>query len=94
MDFEFSGRKRHLYFELMRQLTGAQRLRISRQMTAWEVSRSRAEIARANPEFTDEKVGLKWVEITYGEELAKNLREYLYQRQISNTNVSQHPTSC
>lgn len=88
MDFKFSDRKDYLYIELLRQLTVAQRLRIAGQMTAWEISRSRAEIARTNPEFTEEQVRLKWVENTYGKELAENLREYLHQRQVGSKDVN------
>jgi hypothetical protein len=71
----------------MRELTVAQRLWYVRQMTSWEVSRSRAEIAKANPEFTDEEVNLKWVELSYGAELAANLREDMRQRRSSTPNV-------
>jgi hypothetical protein len=88
MEFKFSGRQEFLYIELLRQLTGAQRMRTARWMSSWEISRSHEEIARANPEFTDEQVGLKWVEITYGEELAKKLRDYLPQRQLDLLNAN------
>jgi hypothetical protein len=77
MDFEFPRKKTHLFIELMRQLSGAQRVWVSRKMTAWEVSRSRQEIAGENPNFNEEEVKLKWVELTYGEELAARLREHL-----------------
>ena len=87
MEFEFSDRKKYLYLELNRQLTGAQRLWMCRRMTAWEVARTREEIARANPEFSDEEVNLKWVEMAYGADLAARLREDLRQRRLNAPNV-------
>ena len=81
MEFKFSGRKEYLYIELLRQLTAGQRLWIVQEMTHWEVSRQREEIAKANPQFTDEEVRLKWVELTYGASLAEGLRADLQRRQ-------------
>ena len=82
VEFNFVGRQRYLYFKLMQQLTRAQRVWFVRKMTAWDVARSRAEIAKANPAFTDEEVRLKWVELAYGADLADRLRAYLRERQV------------
>ncbi len=83
MDFEFPRKQNYLFIELMRQLTGAQRLWVSLQMTAWEISRSREEIARENPGFSEEEVKMKWVELSYGPELAAGLREYMKCREAA-----------
>jgi hypothetical protein len=80
LDFDFSPKKKYLFVEVMRQLTVAQRIWVSRQMTAWEVSRSREEIARENPQSSEEEVKMRWVELNYGQELAAELREYLKLR--------------
>jgi hypothetical protein len=80
MEFTFSSKQKYLFVELMRQLTVAQRVWVSRRMTAWEVSRCREEIARDNPQLNDEEIRLKWVALSYGPELAAELREHLRQR--------------
>jgi hypothetical protein len=82
MEFEFSGRKRYLFFELLRQLTPQQRLLHTLKMTSWEIKRQREEIAKANPQFTEEEVNLKWVEQAYGKELAEGLHADLARRKL------------
>jgi hypothetical protein len=81
MDYwKYPPRQEYLLNELNRAMTGTERLAISGYMTHWEIERSRAEIAKAHPEFSPKEVKLKWVEITYGEELAKGLRAELDRR--------------
>jgi hypothetical protein len=63
-------------------MTGAQRLAISGYLTHWEIERSRAAIAKAHPELSPRDLKLKWVEITYGEELAIGLRAELDRRAL------------
>ena len=69
MDFEFPRKKTHLFIELMRQLSGAQRVWVSRKMTAWEVSRSRQEIADENPNFNVETDDIGFLDLVDGEQI-------------------------
>jgi hypothetical protein len=62
---------------LVRQLSGAQKITQSRSLTALAIGLSRRAIARANPHLDRREVDLLWVEYTYGKDLASRLREYL-----------------
>lgn len=63
--------------ELLRKATIAQRIGLARSLTALVVRMSRSAIARANPGLSPEELDIKYVEITYGSELADGLRERL-----------------
>jgi len=63
--------------ELLREMTIAQRLGRMRSLSAMVVKLSRRAIARAHPELTPREVDLMWVHWHYGEELAREIREYL-----------------
>jgi hypothetical protein len=78
--YSFSRRQKYLLFELLRGMTAAQRFSLSWYMTKWEIEHSRAEIAKDHPEYGTQEVKLKWVEVTYGEQLAKALRAELNRR--------------
>jgi hypothetical protein len=66
--------------ELLRQMTGAQRIAKLRSQTALVVGLSRQAIARENPHLDEREVNLLWVENTYGKKLATDLRNYLKSR--------------
>ena len=66
--------------ELLRQMTGAQRIAKLRSHTALAIGLSRQAIARANPHLDEGEVNLLWVEYTYGKKLATELRQYLESR--------------
>lgn len=60
--------------DCLRQMTPQERLR---QVFAWsgQIRRmSFAAIRRRHPEFTEDEVRLKFIELTYGEELANEIR--------------------
>jgi hypothetical protein len=63
--------------ELLRQMTGAQRIAQMRSQTAFVVGLSRQAIARANPRLDEREVNLLWVENAYGPKIAKRLRDYM-----------------
>jgi hypothetical protein len=66
--------------ELVRQMTGAQRIARWRSHNAMIIGLSRQAIARANPHLNEREVNLIWVEHAYGERLAAELRRYLESR--------------
>jgi hypothetical protein len=76
----FSRRQEYLLIELLRAMTGSQRLALSGYITKLQIERSRAEIAKAHPEFSPLEIKLKWVEITYGKELGDGLRADIERR--------------
>jgi hypothetical protein len=63
--------------ELLRQMTGAQRVAKVRSQTAFVIGLARKAIARANPGLSEQEVNLLWVEHAYGRDLATRLRRYL-----------------
>lgn len=67
--------------ELLRQAGVAGRFASMRSMTTMAINLSRRAIAEANPQFSPQEVDLMWVELHYGKELARGLRNYLNQRQ-------------
>ena len=66
--------------ELLRRATTAEKIDQMRSMTAMAVKLSRRAIARANPKLSSKEVDLKWVELHYGKELGRDLRNYLRDR--------------
>jgi hypothetical protein len=66
--------------ELLRQMTGAQRISKLRSQTALVVGLARQAIARTNPQLDEQDVNLLWVKQTYGKDLAEKLRDYLEKR--------------
>ena len=69
--------------ELLRNATVAERVARMRSLTSMAIDLSRRAIARANPELSDEEVGLKFVELHYGKDLAGRVRRYLKERTCS-----------
>jgi hypothetical protein len=66
--------------ELLRRMSGAQRIAKMRAHTAMAIRLSRQAIARANPQLNEQEVILLWVEYTYGKDLAEGYRHYLESR--------------
>ena len=63
--------------DLVRQLSGAQKISQSLSLSSLAIGLSRRAIARANPDLSQHEVDMLWVEYTYGKDLAERLREYL-----------------
>lgn len=80
MHFTFSPRQEHLWIELLRDATMAERCSIAARMTQFERDRMREKIATDNPNFTPEERKLKLIEVYYGKELAEEVREYTKDR--------------
>ena len=67
--------------ELLRRMSGAQRITKMRSQTALVVGLSRQAIARANPQLDQHEVDMLWIEHTYGKDLANRVRDYWETRQ-------------
>jgi hypothetical protein len=66
--------------ELLRKMTGAQKIAQMRSSTAMAIGLARRAIARANPQLNEQEVNLLWMEQTYGKDLATRVRNYLNER--------------
>lgn len=66
--------------ELLRQMSGAQRIAKMRAHTALAIRLSRQAIARANPLLNEQEVAVLWVEHAYGKDLANAYRRDLESR--------------
>ncbi len=62
--------------ELLRKMTGKQKVAQMRSSTAMAIGLARRAIARANPQLNQHEVDMLWVEYTYGKDLAERLRRY------------------
>ena len=63
--------------ELLRRMSGAQKIAKLRSHTAMVIGLSRQAIARANPQLNRRELDILWVEYAYGKDLATRLRLYL-----------------
>jgi hypothetical protein len=63
--------------ELLRKKTVSERFALVRSLTAFTIDLSRRAVARANPDLNPEELRLKYIELVYGKELARRVREYL-----------------
>ncbi len=63
--------------ELLRKATVSQRVSRAFSMSAMVKDLSMRAVAKANPEYTQQEVKLKWAELHYGKDLADRVREYI-----------------
>jgi hypothetical protein len=73
--------------ELLRRMTGAQRITKLRSQTALVVRLSRQAIARANPQLNQHEVDMLWIEYTYGKDLADRVREDWRKKRQCNSSM-------
>src|SRR5689334_4174030 len=66
--------------ELLRRMTVGQRAELMRSLTHTTIQLARRAIRRAHPEASEEEVGLIFIEIHYGKDLADRVRAYLEKR--------------
>ena len=66
--------------ELLRKATVAQRVARAFSMSAMVKDLSMRAIAKANPEYSEQEVKLKWAELHYGKDLADRVREYIREK--------------
>jgi hypothetical protein len=62
--------------ELIRQLPPSIRLEKSLALSCEVIRLSKAAIRRRHPEFSEDEVGLKFIELNYGTELAESVRAW------------------
>ena len=66
--------------ELFRRASPARRLALALSLSRNVIGLSRRGLARNMPGATDEEIGLRFVELHYGRELAEELRAHLTRR--------------
>ena len=66
--------------ELLRQASPSRRLQLALSLSRTAMSLSRAGLARAFPDASPEEIGLRFVALNYGPELAEEVRAYLARR--------------
>ncbi len=68
--------------ELLRKATVARRLELGFSLSQAALELAREGIRRANPDASKENLGLIFVELNYGQELADRVRSYLAGRHV------------
>lgn len=62
--------------ELIRQMPPSVRLEKALALSCEVIRMSKAAIRRRHPEFSEDEVGLKFIELNYGDELADSVRAW------------------
>lgn len=66
--------------ELLRAVSPARRLELAFSLSAALITLSRARLQREHPEETDEQIGVRFVALAYGREMAEAVRAHLAGR--------------
>lgn len=74
------GNADRVQVELLRRAGGGRRLALARSLSGSMIELSRAAIRAASPGIGEEEVGLRFVALHYGADLASRVREYLERR--------------
>ena len=77
-DTDFEAERVHL--ELLRRAGPAHRAGMALSLSAQVIGLARRAIRRSHPGASQEEVGLRFVERTYGSELASELRRFIASR--------------
>lgn len=72
----------HMQIELFRCASPERRAQIALSLSQQLMALSRRAIREAHPEAREEEVGLMFVALNYGQELADRVREYLNLRRM------------
>lgn len=67
--------------DLLRAATPARRAELAISLTATAIGLSRRALQRQSPGASEEEIGLRFVELNYGRELAAELASYLRERE-------------
>jgi hypothetical protein len=62
--------------ELLRRASPAQRISLMRSLSTALLWSSRQTLIEAHPEWSEEEINVRWVEVQYGQSLSAELREY------------------
>jgi hypothetical protein len=66
--------------ELIRRMSGADRIRLTLELTNRHIRECKDAIRRNNPDFSEQDVMLAFVELNYGKQLADNVRAFSKDR--------------
>ena len=77
-----------LQLNLLRAMTPAERLNIALRLSRDIADACKAAIRRAHPEFSEDQLGEKFVELQYGKALSEELQRYRTNR--NRTEPAQH----
>jgi hypothetical protein len=69
-----------VHSDLLRRASPARRLRLALSLSQTVIALSRAGLARRNPDSASEEVGLRFVALHYGEDLATAVRRQIEAR--------------
>jgi hypothetical protein len=69
--------------ELLSQAGPARRFALARSLSQMTLQLTRRNIRRRHPTASDEEINVRFVALTYGQELAERLQAYLVQRRTS-----------
>ena len=67
-------------FELLRRMTTAQKFELTCALTDMAIDQTRRAIERRHPGISQREVDLKFIELSYGADLAEKVRLYLKER--------------
>lgn len=67
--------------ELLRSAGPGRRARMALELSAQVISMARRHLRRAYPDATETEIGLRFVELNYGSELAEGLRRFLAEHE-------------
>jgi hypothetical protein len=68
---------RRVHLELLRRSSPGRRLRLALSLSASVLGLSRRGLARAHPGAGSAQLAIRWVRLSYGEELARELEAFL-----------------
>jgi hypothetical protein len=69
--------------EMLRKAGATEGARLTRSLSQEVMQMSWNVIRRMNPNISEEETGILFVELNYGEKLAKSLQEHLEQRKLT-----------
>jgi hypothetical protein len=69
-----------IHIEMLRRASPGQRAQMAFSLSARVIALARRAIGRAHPGSSEQETGLRFVAAHYGEELARELRQYLAAR--------------
>lgn len=65
---------------LLRQMGPARRARLALELSAQVIGLAKRHLRRCHPDASEAEIGIKFVELHYGPELAEGLRRHLADR--------------
>lgn len=80
-----SNEAKQVQLDLLRKMTGQERVNKAIAMSATVMRMSKNAIRRRHPEYSEEQVKLRFIELTYGKQLAEDVRQWLDARRQNGT---------